>query len=260
LNLDYISDWSEIPNFTNNKAKKFDELVSKFKEGINSDIYKDRKDGEEASRTNKRIFLLDHTNNCDSSVNVNEKSTFINTKSKFPNFNNTIDTNFDINNNNYLYFNNKNDYNNNNNNNRNRSNKQNRNYEMEQKKNDEREFDLRIAHDILETEMQVKNIVKAVKTEQLINEKEDENINKIKNQILSNISLLNLLQDQSLNKKAKTGTFEEKNEEEVFDNNNNDNNKKEINSEKREQEGIELKFNNKEKYVRKLKQSEIKEK
>lgn len=164
----------------------------------------------------------------------------------------------------------------NNKNNTNTSHKIVKNSEKEIMINDKKELELSINNNgIFETENQAKNNINNVKTGDFLqlgnennfnnnndnhagkkfndssinnNEKDEESMNKIKNQIRSNLTFLNLLHQNNQEKKSEE-TLED--EEEVFNNNQNHRyNNNEIISEKCEHEGIEIKFTEEEKFAK----------
>lgn len=251
------------------KRKNSEKSFSKFKEN--------NLEEKEDNKTNKSLFLLDQTNNYESSVN--EKSTFINNnKNNSINFNNTFNTN-SLNTNTEI----TNKTNNNNKNNLISRNIFNKNFERELLHNDKNDFEFSISNEILQTQIQAKNIMKNVKTGQFVqidtknsiddndksnnisknknlndsginnnNEKEDESINKIKDQIRNNLTFFNLLQQQK-SKKALNETFE-------YEEYENENKYNEIISEKEENEGIEVKFTDEDKMAKIVMKQENKKK
>jgi len=218
--------------------------------------------------------FLDQTNICNASLN--EKSTFINNKNNTYNLNtslnsNTLNLNTDIINCN----------------NNTSSNKLIKNYEKELINTEKREFELKILNEISEAKIQADIVYKAVNTGQFKqiddtsnnnnikkqesesaneffvndNEKEDENINKIKNQIRSNLTFFNMIQQN----KEKKGTFDKEEEFLIADNNYNNNNIKHFNyndeiiSEKNEYDRIKFKLTEGEKLTKILIKQESKE-
>ena len=217
---------------------------------------------------------MDQTNICNASLN--EKSTFINNKNNTYNLNtslnsNTLNLNTDIINCN----------------NNTRSNKLIKNYEKELINTEKREFELKILNEISEAKIQAEIVYKTVNSGQFVqiddtsnnnnikkqesksandifvndNEKEEENINKIKNQIRSNLTFFNMIQQN----KEKKGTFDKEEEFLIADNNYNNNNIKHFNyndeiiSEKNEYDRIKFKLTEGEKLTKILIKQESKE-